>query len=192
MSVLLGRMPTLQVRAIKRFRQDDSGAMGVELALVALPFFAVLFAVLESALVFWANQVLGAATADAARELYTGQFQKANVSTPAEELPSRFKREVCSRIGGLIPCSSVRIDVRSTSSFPGGVPVPIVTKPDGTQEVDPAFGVYEEPKPTEVALVRVIVEYPVLVPLMEAMKGSLSGNKRLLMSSAAFRTEKYK
>jgi len=192
MSVLLGRMPTLRVRAVKRFRQDDSGAMGVELALVALPFFAVLFAVLESALVFWANQVLGAATADAARELYTGQFQKANISTPAEELPSRFKQEVCSRIGGLIPCSSVRIDVRSTNSFPGGVPVPIVTKPDGTQEVDPAFGVYEEPKPTEVALVRVIVEYPVLVPLMEAMKGSLSGNKRLLMSSAAFRTEKYK
>jgi Flp pilus assembly protein TadG len=185
-------MPTLRVRAVKRFRRDDSGAMGVELALVALPFFAVLFAVLESALVFWANQVLGAATADAARELYTGQFQKANVSTPAEELPSRFKQEVCSRIGGLIPCSSVRIDVRRSTSFPGGVPVPIVTKPDGTQEVDPAFGVYEEPKPTEVALVRVVVEYPVLVPLMEAMKGSLSGNKRLLMSSAAFRTEKYK
>ncbi len=192
MSVLRGRRLILQVRAIKRFRRDEGGAMGVELALVALPFFALLFAVLESALVFWTNQVLGSATADAARELYTGQFQKANVSTPAEELPSRFKQEVCQRIGALIPCSSLRIDVRRSTSFPGGVPVPVVTNPDGTRTVDPTFGVYEEPKPTEVALVRVIVEYPVLVPLMEAMKGSLSGNKRLLMSSAAFRTEKYK
>jgi Flp pilus assembly pilin Flp len=180
-----------QVRVIKRFRQDDAGATSVELALVAAPFLALLFAVLESALVFWANQVLGTAVADASRELYTGRFQQASVGVAAADLPARFKREVCQRIGGLIPCDAVRIDVRRSDAFPAGVPVPIVTDPDGTRRIDPGFGIYQEPRPAEVALVRVAVELPVLVPLMDAMQGNLSGNKRLLMSTAAFRTEQY-
>jgi Flp pilus assembly pilin Flp len=180
-----------RVRAIKRFRQDDAGVASIELALVAMPFLALLFAVLESALVFWANQVLGAAVTDASRELYTGRFQQGSAGVAAADLPERFKQEVCRRIGGLIPCDSVRIDVRRSDAFPAGVPVPIVTDPDGTRRIDPGFGVYQEPRPAEVALVRVAVEFPVLVPLMDSMHGNLSGNKRLLMSTAAFRTEQF-
>lgn len=178
-------------RFVRRFRKDEKGATAIELALVALPFFALLFAILEGALVFWANQVLGNAVTDASRELYTGRFQQATSSTPPADLAGRFKEEVCNRVGGLFDCSTLKVDVRTYASFPNGVPTPIVTEQDGTRRLDPNFGAYQAPQATQIAVVQAAVEYAVLVPLMGANRSNITGNKRLLLSSAAFRTEPF-
>src|ERR687897_647745 len=103
--------PTLSRRFIQRFRKDATGATPIELALVALPFFALLFAILEGALVFWANQVLGTAVTDASRELYTGRFQQGTSSVPQADLAERFHQEVCGRVGRLFNCSNLKVDV---------------------------------------------------------------------------------
>src|SRR5215212_12256584 len=174
-----------------RFRRDESGATPVELALVALPFFALLFAILEGGLVFWVNQVLGTAVTDASRELYTGRFQQSTASAPKAELAGRFKDAVCARVGGLIDCSTLKIDVRTYSSFPDGIPSPIVTDPDGTRRLDPNFGAYQSPQSSQITVVQAVVQYPVLVPLMGANRSNITSNKRLLLASAAFRTEPF-
>ena len=83
------------------------------------------------------------------------------------------------------------MDVRTYASFPNGVPDPIVTESDGTRRLDPNFGVYQAPQPTQIAVVQVAMEYPVLVPLMGANRSNISGSHRLLLSSAAFRTEPF-
>jgi pilus assembly protein Flp/PilA len=181
----------LSRRFIKRFRKDEAGATPIELSLVALPFFALLFAIIEGALVFWANQVLGAAVTEASRELYTGRFQQTTSSIPPAELPGRFLTEVCRRTGGLFDCASLKVDVRTYASFPNGVPTPIITDPDGTRRLDPNFGAYQAPQATQIAVVQAAAEYPVLVPLMGANKSNISGGKRLLVSTAAFRTEAF-
>ncbi len=177
--------------ALRRLRRDESGTAAIELALVALPFFALLFAILEGGLVFWANQVLGTAVTDASRELYTGRFQQSIVSAPPADRGGRFKDAVCARIGGLFDCSTLKIDVRTYSSFPNGVPDPIVTDQDGKRRLDPNFGVYQNPQASQITVVQAAVEYPVLVPLMGANRSNISSNKRLLLSSAAFRTEPF-
>ena len=182
---------TVRWRLLQRFRKDDEGATAIELSLVVLPFLALLFAILEGALVFWANQVLGTAVTDASRELYTGRFQQSTSSTPPADIAGRFHEEVCNRVGKLLNCSALKVDVRTYASFPNGVPTPIVTDPDGTRRLDPNFGVYQAPQSTQIAVVQAAVEYPVLVPLMGANKSNISGNKRLLVSSAAFRTEPF-
>ena len=51
------------------------GATAVEFALVAAPFFALLIAILQTALIFLAQQVLQTATTEAARLVMTGQAQ---------------------------------------------------------------------------------------------------------------------
>ena len=51
----------------RRFIKQQDGAAAVEFALVATPFLALLFAIIESAMVFFAGQSLEAATASAAR-----------------------------------------------------------------------------------------------------------------------------
>jgi Flp pilus assembly protein TadG len=172
-------------------RRDERGSTAIELSLLALPFLAVLFAVIEGALVFWANQVLGTAVAGASRELYTGRFQQATSSTPPQDLAGRFRDEVCRRTSRMFSCDTLKVDVRTYASFPDGIPNPIITDPDGTRRLDPNFGAYQAPQPTQIAVVQAAVEYPVLVPLMGANKSNISGNKRLLLGTAAFRTEAF-
>jgi Flp pilus assembly protein TadG len=46
----------------RRIRRDESGATAIEFGLVALPFFALMFAILETALLFLASQTLETAS----------------------------------------------------------------------------------------------------------------------------------
>jgi Flp pilus assembly pilin Flp len=58
---------------LRRFGRNRKGAAAVEFALVAPIFFAVLFAIIELALVFFASQILETVTQDSARLVMTGQ-----------------------------------------------------------------------------------------------------------------------
>ena len=58
---------------------DRRGAAAVEFALVAPPFLALLFAILELALVFFASQALETVTQDSSRLIMTGQAQTAGL-----------------------------------------------------------------------------------------------------------------
>src|SRR6185437_3168694 len=51
----------------KRFARNQDASAAIEFGFVALPFLALLFAILETALVFFANQTLEAAVANAGR-----------------------------------------------------------------------------------------------------------------------------
>jgi Flp pilus assembly protein TadG len=176
---------------IKRFGQDERGATAVEFALLALPFFALLFASVEGAMVFWTNQVLDEAVAQASRTLYTGSFQQSTLTVPPAQIPDQFKNAVCSRVKGLFDCSQIKIDVQTYDAFPSGVPQPIVTDPDGTRRLDPAFGQFKPPGPYKITVVRAVIEYPVYASILGANTSNLNGNKRLIMATAAFRTEQY-
>ena len=63
-------------RIVRRFVRTDDGAAAVEFAMVAAPFIAIIFAIFETAIVFFAGQVLEVAMADSARLIMTGQAQK--------------------------------------------------------------------------------------------------------------------
>ena len=43
---------------MRRFRRNRRGSAAVEFALIATPFFALLFAIIETSIVFFAGQVL--------------------------------------------------------------------------------------------------------------------------------------
>src|SRR6202795_2154654 len=89
----------LPVRLARRFVRQQDGAAAVEFALVAAPFLALTFAILETALVFFAGQTLETAVSDAGRLIMTGQavaYSQGN-----------FKDQVCARLkGGLFDCTN--------------------------------------------------------------------------------------
>ena len=103
----------LPARVACRFARHQDGAAAVEFALVALPFLALTFAILETALVFFAGQTLEAAVTDAGRLIMTGQAQTAGYTK------DDFKTQVCNRLaGGLFNCSNgVYVDVKTYTSF---------------------------------------------------------------------------
>ena len=63
---------------------------------VAAPFFALLIAILETALVFFAQQVLQTATTQAARLIMTGQAQSGSLTA------TQFKQDICNDAGSLL------------------------------------------------------------------------------------------
>ena len=85
-------------RLARRFVRQQDGSAAVEFSLVAIPFLGLTFAILETALVFFAGQTLETAVTDSARLIMTGQAQDKSWTK------DDFKTEVCSRIHGLFDC----------------------------------------------------------------------------------------
>src|SRR6202040_3159169 len=98
--------------AIRRFRRNRRGSAAVEFALIAPVFFALLFAIIETGLMFFASQVLETVTQDSARMIMTGQAQTAAYTQ------AQFKNLVCSKVVVMFDCvNGVSIDVQSYPAF---------------------------------------------------------------------------
>lgn len=173
---------------LSAFRREQDGVAAVEFGLVAVPFFALLFAILETALAFWSTQVLETAVANASRTIYTGQFQGTNDQT-SPDIGAKFKTELCKHVTALFACDApgVRVDVRR---FTPGTPPPDVIDPVTKKINEGAFG-YEPTQAKDIVLVRVAVEYPVFVSMLNSNQANLANGKRLIMGSATFRNEPF-
>lgn len=101
-----------------RFRKDADGATAVEFALVSVPFLGLLFAIFETAFVFFVSEAVEAAVSEAARQVMTGQTQTANITTE-----SNFRTTVICPSSGrqllpsFIDCTKIRIDARGAADF---------------------------------------------------------------------------
>lgn len=174
-----------------RFRRSDDGATAVEFGLLALPFFSLMYAILEVAMVFWSSQMLETATAAAARQIYTGQFQTSASNNQANQtssdLQANFKTALCANVSAMFDCpSSVFVDVRNitTNSAAATPPVMVNGAFNGS-----AFG-YQSVAAGQTALVTAALEYKTIIKVVTGTPGLTSGN-RILMATAIFQTEPY-
>lgn len=156
--------------------------------MVAAPFFLMLSAIFETALVFFSTQILENAVADASRRFYTGEFQQTHKSvSDSAALQQHFKNDVCSKVT-LFDCqATLKVDISTHKTFPnGGFAAPIK---DG--EIDPSFGQYQAAPGDTYVLVRVAGVRTVFMAMMTPYLSNLNGNRRLVMASAAFKTEPF-
>jgi Flp pilus assembly protein TadG len=151
--------------------------------MVAAPFLALMFAIMETALVFFAGQTLETAVADSARLIMTGQAQSTGLTQDT------FKTEVCNRIHGLFDCAALQIDVRAYTSAQGFAGAN-TGKPTAADLQNNNF-VYQPGSACSIVVVRLMYQWPVYMSLLGFNLSDLSGNKRLLMATAAFRNEPF-
>jgi Flp pilus assembly protein TadG len=184
---MTGLMQTTCCRTLKRrfsglMRQQD-GATAIEFGLIAAPFLAMTFAILETALVFFAGQVLETAGSDSARLIMTGQAQNQGYSQ------AQFKDAVCAKIYGLFDCTGgLTIDVKTYTSFANiNSQKPI----DANGNLQTSNFDYQPGKAGDIVVVRLMYQWPVHVSLLGLNLSDLSGSKRLLMSTIAFRNEPF-
>lgn len=98
-------------RLIARFRADRRGATAVEFAFVALPFFGLIFAILQTSIVLFANQALQTKVDSASRKIMTGQI------TSADTIQT-FKDAICPPgETTLFDCSKLMVQVDSFPDF---------------------------------------------------------------------------
>jgi hypothetical protein len=82
-----------------------------------------------------------------------------------------------------------RSDVQVYTSFTG---TSISTPPvDSKGNLDTSAFKYDAGQPNSIVIVRAVVAYPIVVPLIGKTMVNLSGNKLLIMASAAFKNEPY-
>jgi Flp pilus assembly protein TadG len=162
-------------------RRDD-GVAAVEFALVVAPFLALLFAIMETALVFFAGQTLETAAADSGRLILTGQAQAQGLTQAS------FKDAVCARIYGMFDCSNgMSVDVRTYSTFAA---VDLSRPVDNNGNLVNNF-TYSPGGPCAIVVVRLIYQFPVYLSLLGFNLADMASGKRLLMATSVFRNEPF-
>jgi Flp pilus assembly protein TadG len=180
MSICVSRLASAHVA--RRFIRQQDGTSAVEFGLVAAPFLALVFAIMETAIIFFAGQTLETAVADSARLIMTGQAQTQGLTK------ATFKNAVCAKIYGLFNCATgMYVDVKTFTTF-GGV---TMTPPkDANGNFVDNTG-YDAGGPCSIVVVRLFYQWPVYVSLLGFDLQNLSGGNRLLVATAAFRNEPF-
>jgi Flp pilus assembly protein TadG len=173
----------LLARVARRFARRQDGAAAVEFAFVAAPFLALTFAILETALVFFAGQTLESAVSDAGRLIMTGQAQNAGFSQ------ADFKTQVCARLaGGLFDCTNgIYVNVKTYTSFNAVN----TTAPVNNGQFDTTKMNYSPGGPGCIVAVSIFYQWPIYVTLFGNDLSNINGGKRLLEATSVFRNEPY-
>ncbi len=178
-------------KALRRFRRNRRGSAAIEFALIAPMFFALLFAIFETALMFFAAQVLETGTQDSARLMYTNRAQNSNMTQSA------FETDLCNRVKVMFSCGGPPGTPGLTvvvKSYPAGTAIPAsdLTNPI-SGGVFNGQSAYVLTNPGDTVLVRAFYQWPLFVTQLGyniANLGSGTSNaKRLLAATAAFRVE---
>lgn len=172
--------------AWRRFRRNRNGSAAVEFALVAPIFFALLFAIIETAIVFFASQVLETGVANTGRLIYTSQVQAAGTSQ------SSFKTSLCNSVSVMFPCGSLYVDVRT---YAAGTAITITDPIDASGNFVNNF-VYQPPSAGDTSstvVVRAFYQWPLIVTglgynIANIGRGT-ANSYRLLAATAAFRPQ---
>ncbi|CUA89445.1 Flp pilus assembly protein TadG [Chelatococcus sambhunathii] len=181
------------ISLLRLFGRNDEGATAVEFAIVVIPFIALMFTLIETALVFFTEQSLETAVQNSARLILTGQVQAGAYGGSMDEKLKRFKEDVCAQ-GPFVLVSAeecrarAAIDVRTVAGFAGAdTSLPI----NDRGEVDTRDFTFSPGQAGDIVVVRVALEVRIFVPLLNPGLGNLANGNRLIMSSAAFRNEPF-
>jgi Flp pilus assembly protein TadG len=163
-----------------RLGRSRRGSTAVEFALVSIPFFSMLFAIIETALMFFVGQMLDTATAQASRLIRTGQAHQASMTR--EQMAER----ICQGMVNLIDCdTNLHLDVRTYASF-GDVALGSPLDEDGEFE-DLEYNIGAT---SQIVVVRAFYTWPAFFKVLSS-GSTMPDGRYLLASVVAFRNEPF-
>lgn len=170
----------------RRFARDERGVTLVEFGILAFPFFTLIFAIIETAMVFFASQVLDSAVEDASRMVRTGRAQTAGYSL------SDFRTYLCGYTFNLFgDCSQIKLKVSVLTNFSSaatGTTVQTCTPTPCTWTLTEGFS-----GGTGCSVIQVSAYYrwPLLVVLPAFNLKNQPDNYRLFSATRVFRNEPF-
>lgn len=176
---------------LRRFRREQGGVAAVEFGLVAVPFFALLFAIIETGLMFWTNEVLEESLSQASRRLLTGQavsrYTSSNPATNAEA----FRNDICAVAPlGLIDCSKLYIDVKVFNTFANASAG--TSNPTAGGALDTTGFTYTQPQPGQIVVARAVLDYKLfLTSWASTSLADIGPGRKALIATSAFRAEPF-
>lgn len=163
------------------FMRAKSGSAAVEFSLLAIPFFALLFAMIETCIVYFATSNLDSVVADAGRLVRTGQVQTGGMSE------ADFKNYICDEMTLIDNCGAdLHIDVRNFTNFNSVSFPPLIDENGNVVETT----VFQPGSAGDIVLVRVYYTWGVMSPSLIGLS-NVQGGGRLIAASVAFRNEPF-
>jgi Flp pilus assembly protein TadG len=181
---------------LSRFARDRSGATAIEFAVLAIPFAALVFAILESCISFAGQQVMANAADDIARQLRTGQIRIASGLDPAALAVRKEElwRMICDRLEIMVAddCPGLKIDLRKVDTFTEAAALRIVYDGSGQTKTLANSNFQFKPGPsTSKNVLRVFYEWPVITDFMRARMSGLAGGKTLHFATVTWQNEPF-
>ncbi len=167
---------------LNRFRKNHDGSVAIEVSLLLLPFFLLVFAIIEACVAFGAQQVMANAVDDVARDFRTNKINLATVT------PQSLKDNICSRMGLLFPsnCPDLIVDLKE---YPSYASIPTTIPRNGTGDVDSAEFVATPGGITNPHHLRVFYRWTYYTDFIGNKLADLPDNKTLFYFSATYRME---
>lgn len=181
--------------------RDEDGAVAVEFALLAIPFFTLILGILETSLTFFAQQVLESALQDATRQVRTGQSQGV---WDADD----FRKELCDGTFGMFECTNnpdtdrLLVTLEPVTDFSNAA-TETATKPidDGSctmTSADPATDCqwtlaesFDDGDGSDVIIARAFYKWPTILNVPWFSLATQAGNNRLLSAVRVFKNEPF-
>lgn len=177
-------------KKFEAFCDDKRGIAAVEFALIAMPFFFLIFGLLEVCVIFIMSSILEHAASEAARQIRTGQLQNSGLAGVAME--TSFRQDVCDELFGLMSCDTrLKTDVQVFADFGATGSSPALAFDGTTGDLDNSCFGFSAGGQNQIVVIRVFYEWDLIIPVMSAPLANMSNNRLLLQSTVAFRNEPF-
>jgi Flp pilus assembly protein TadG len=192
----------------KRYAHDEQGTTAVEFGIVGIPFLTILFAIIEVGFAYFNQEILENATANAARQLLTGQIQMSSANAADQKVA--LQNLICPTdstkprvLPGNFDCNKIIIDVRQATDFSGLDTSKALF--DQTKSIDEikANAQFAPGAAGKINVVRVMYPLPVFTPALPGFTAATTqrnqageylydgGWKRIIMGVAVFKVEPF-
>ena len=181
---------------------DEQGTTAIEFAILGVPFLALLFGIVELAMIFFISSTTQHALESSAREIRTGELLEAG------EGLTKLRDNICLEMTNVGDCDNLRIDVITTNTgkFTDlSLPVsPTPTVCTGTaQEISDCEDAAAAAAPVmpadnwactsggDVVMIRIQYVHPLSVPSALTKLSNSTGNTRIISHTTAFKNEPF-
>ncbi len=166
-------------RLLGRFIKNEEGVAAIEVAFLGLPFFFLIFVILEACIGFAAQQLLANATDDVARLFRTGQVRSSELNE------TKLRVLLCGRMSILMSetCPGLEVDLRQFDTFEDAAKSNLGFNDDGSIDTKTELG----PALTK-NMLRVYYRWPVVTNMLA---DRLPDGKLLLFSTSTWQNEPF-
>ncbi len=185
-------------RRLAAFARSRDGSAAIEFALLAIPYFLVIFAIIETFVAFAGEMLVSNAVDTMGRRMRTGQITPTNTDRTA------FRTAFCGEISILIKCSTTEaatpsklfIDVQKFSTF-ASIPttIPKLTT-DRYSDLKIADFKYDPGGSGTINMVRAYYRWQIITDLIRPYISNIrpadgSASYFLIVATTAFQNEQY-
>lgn len=191
-------------RLWRKLARSRDGAAAIEFAILSIPYFMIVFAIIETFVAFTAEQLVTNAVNTLGRQLRTGEITY-SLGRDSDKDRSEFRTAFCDEVSILINCSAeeiatpnkLYIDARTFATF-AAIPntIPRISA-DAYSDIDPTTFAFTPGGPTTINMLRAYYRWQVITDLIRPYittirpaDGSMPSDF-LIVATTAFQNENY-